>query len=330
MREIKQFSMVAIGTISLIVLGCSCRQPIREDDALDLVRAFDNELIVLFNGISQTRSFELLQEILLTENVPLPFYAHASEKPGDAKTFNFGSHKGVYRFDSLINQFVNLKPSDSIILYYPSKSGNSTGATLVLSNFREEKSSGNLMIPTLLKGSFSIDEKIVAEIVHTVEVKHQWPVAINFYARVEGFVLKVRLSGRLRKNISRALFEADLARDGNPKFSGKLRARLAFSDEGSLQPHSLRARISAFPVILRANVNNAAIDKYSRHFVEDLNKHCRIEVFRQRDKRKIGDIRLKQKSKSDKLDYAFYYDDSSYVFLEEELIVFREIMNIKK
>ncbi len=330
MQKLKRFYLAALTIVAIVLLSYSCRRPLPATDAFDHIRAMDNELIVLLNAIRQTKSFEIFHEIQQVKNIPLPFYAHASENPGEVKTFNFARYRGSYFYDTLINRFVLTHQSDSIILHYPIRLSNSKLAKLVISDFGEEKSSGNMMIPTIFKGFLSVDGRKVVEIVHSATVEHQLPVAVDLYARVESFELRIVLTSRLRRKLSNALLKFRVDREGENKINGRIQSKLGFNGNGAMRFHTLRASLSAFPALLLAKVNNDAVDAHTADFVSEFNNHSRIEAFRLNDNRKLGEIRLKQRTRSDKLDYAFYSADGSYVFLEDELLTVREIMNIKK
>ena len=330
MHEGMRFYLARLAIAAIVLISCSCRRPLPAADAFDHLRAMDNEFISLFNAIRQTKSFGILQEIQTVENIPLPFYAHTSENAGDVKTFNFERHRGSYFYDTLINRFVLTHQSDSIILHYPIRLNNSKLAKLVISDFGEEKGSGNIMIPTLFKGFLSVDGRKVAEIEHRATLQHHLPVAVDLYAKVESYEFRIILTSRLRRKLSNAVLNVRVDRDGENKINGIIQSKLGFDSNGVMRFHTLRASLSAFPVLLLARVNNDAIDPHTTDFRSEFNDHSRIEAFRLNDNRKLGEIRLKQRARSDKLDYAFYNADGSYVFLEDELFMVREIMNIKK
>jgi hypothetical protein len=315
---------------SAIFLLSACKQPLPKEDAEKHLRAFDNELISLMNSFQRTRSFSILQEILVVENVPVPFTAHKSENHGGTKKFDFNLLRGIYDFDSITGMFNLNSSSDSIIINYPGKVKGGQQIRLVITDYREEPSSSSLMFPTLINAFMYAGNREIARIIHFARVEHQLPVEAQTRIIFENYYLELDLTSRLRRKHANAVLEIMAGRDSEELFKCNVWSKLGFNEQGSIFLRSFQSKISAFPVFIHARVDNDAINSNAIDFIDEFNRHSQIEVFKLSDKRKLGNIMLKAKDSSDKLDYAFYYEDGSFIFLEDLLLTVEKILNIKK
>jgi len=313
-----------------IFLLSSCKQPLPKEEAEKHLRAFDNELISLMNSFQRTRSFSILQEILAVENVPVPFFAHKTEIPGGIKKFDFNLFKGIYDFDSITGLFDHNSGSDSIIINYSGKAGSGQQIRFIITDYNEEPSSSSLMFPVLIRAYMYAGNREVASITHFARVEHQFPVEVQTRIVFENYYLELDLTSRLRRKHANATLEIKAGRDTEELFKFNVWSKLSFNEQGSIFLRSFQSKISAFPVFIHARVNNDAINSDAIDFIDEFNRHSQIEVLKLSDKRKLGNIMLKAKDSSDKLDYAFYYEDGSFIFLEDLLLTVEKILNIKK
>lgn len=308
----------------------ACKQPFQKDEAEKYLRAFDNELISLIKNFQHTRAFIILREILAIENVPVPFFAHKSEIPGGIQQFNFEKLKGVYDFDSINKQFILSGASDSIIINFNRKQSDDKQIKLVIAEYAEEATSSNLMFPTNLKASMFAGSKKIVEIEQVARLEHQLPLEAQLRIDFENYHLEVDLASRLRRNHANATFKVAVSRNSEKILCWLIKSKVGFTKEGSIFIRSLQTQMSVFPVFIRADIDNDAIKSNAIDFIDEFNRYSSINVFCLKDKRKLGDVRLKARESSDKLDYAFFYNDNSSVFLEDLLFTIEKLMNIKK
>jgi hypothetical protein len=330
MLHYRKLILAIIVILSGITFFSACRSPLPKEEAEKHLKAFDNEMIILLRSLKRTGSFKILQEILSVENVPVPFFAHESEIPGGTSKFNFEELCGLYLFDSAEGEFIRHSKADSVIIFYPIGGNPKRTAQLVIAAYSEDASSSSLMVPTVIKAYLLVGDRIMANIDHYARVEYRIPVEVHTSIEVANYFLKIDLSSRMRRTYSNANLMADIYIDDELKASASLHSKIGFADDGEFFMRSLRMEASAFPVMINARIDNDAIDSRTKDFIEEFNRHSKIEVFKLNDKRKLGSVKLKAKDSSDKLDYAFYYGDGSFIFLEELLLTVREILNIKK
>jgi hypothetical protein len=315
---------------SAIFLLSACKQPLPKEDAEKHLRAFDNELISLMNSFQRTRSFLALKEIIAIDGVPLPFFAHKSAVPGGIRIFNFEQHKGVYDFDSISRQFYHSGVSDSIIIHYHTTQKPETPIRLIVSSYSEEATSSSMMFPTCLKACLYIGNKRTIDFAHYAKLEQQLPVEADMRIEIENYKVALDLSSRLRRAYANAKLECKISRDQDEIFHSSIKSKVGVTEEGGFYIRSLDMQMEVFPVYVKAVVDNDAINSNATDFIEEFNRHSTIEVFRSRDRRKLGDILLKTRELSDKLDYALIYEDDSSVFLEDLLLTVDNFLNIKK
>ncbi len=323
-----------LGFLILIISGTffhfSCKRQVPHDDAIKHLRAFDNEMLGILRNFQRTRSFKLLQEMLAVKDVPAPFFAHESEFAGGVPKFSMADKRGIYWYDSVQHRFMRQAPSDSIIINYSLHDNRNKLVQLIISGYSEEESSSSLMIPTLIQACLLIDGQRTAEITHFARVEHQLPVEARLRIEFESSRLEMDMTSRLRRTYADARIRIKAFYNSESKADGRVRSRFGFTDDGALLLRSLRVQASVFPVFVKARINNDAINPYATDFVEEFNRHSNIRVLRLRDKRTLGEILLKTREASDKLDYAFQHPQGEAVFLEDLMLTVKELMNIKK
>lgn len=316
--------------LAALYLLPSCRQPLEKAEAEKHIRALDNEMLSLLRQLQRSGSFKVMKEIMAVEDVPLPFFGHQSPEPGAIRRFDFEEHKGFYEYDSISAGFFRTAGSDSIILNYYSSERPGIPVRLIVSTYEEEAGSSSLMFPLKLEAGLFFGDRQTVNISQFAKLEHQLPVEAQLKINFENFSFDMDFLNRLRRDHGRVSITTHVYRDGHELMHWETRSKAGLTDEGSFYLRSLNMKFQMFPVKITVNVNNDAIDPYTIDFVEEFNKHSRISAIRKSDSRKIGDIMLRPREGSDKIDYAFHYSDGSYVFVEDLMLTAREILNIKK
>ena len=308
----------------------SCRQPLDKAEAGKHLRAMDHEMLSLMNQIQGNGSFKVLKEILAIENVPTPFFAHKSPEPGAIRRFDFDKHKGFYEYDSVNQAFMRTAGSDSIIIIYHMAERPGIPARIIISAYDEEAGSSSLMFPLKLEAALYVGDRQTARISHIARLEHQLPVEARLQIELENYRMEMDFRNRLRRDYGKVRIAIVVERDQKELMRWVTRSKAGLTNEGSFFMRWLKVDFQMFPVKILAKVENDAIDPHTIDFVEEFNKHSRIRAVRKADGRQIGDIRLRTRENSDKINYAFHFSDGSYLFVEDMMLTAREILNIKK
>jgi hypothetical protein len=335
LKPIKPAVFLLLTAAALVLLN-SCRQALSKDEAETHLRAFDNEIITLSKGLERSRTFTILKEILAIENVPVPFYAHKNS--GQASTssatgiqrFDFHEHKGVYELDTISKLFFRTGISDSIIIHYGWKEDNFVPVRLIIAKYTEEASSSSLMFPTSFTAAMYVGEFLAVSIEHEARLEHQLPVEAKMRVELENYSFAMDLNTRLRKDHGKLKMAVNISKDSKELANWKFKSKISMTGEGTFFFRSINSQFAMFPVQIDADINNDAIDGNTFDYIEEFNKHSRIVASRMRDGRSLGEIKLRTREASDKLDYAFYYSDGSYLYIEDLLFSAKHLLNIKK
>ncbi|MDP2424432.1 MAG: hypothetical protein U1C46_05395 [Bacteroidales bacterium] len=326
----KHFLPFVLLLITISIFFNYCKPALSKEEAEAHLRAFDYELIRLIEGIQHTRSYRVLQELTKVENAPIPFFAHRSETLGGISKFNFDVLCGVYDFDSINRGFTRSGYSDSIIINYTLQAESEKIFRFVIAEYAEDPSSSSLMIPTRFHALLFAGEKLSAEIDHSARLEHKLPVELHTRVGFENYHLEADLTTRLRKDYGDVKIKTKVLKDSKEMLHWVTKLRVGMVESGSFFVKSINMKLSMYPVFLCAEVDNDAINSNAIDFIEEFNRYSKINVYRMRDNRKLCTIRLKVREASDKLDYAIYYSDSSFVFVDKLMLTADKIMNIKK
>lgn len=315
---------------AVLLLLFSCKPQLDKEEAERHLRAFDNELINLFRSISQTRSYIVLHEMRSKAGLPLPGLIQERGTPVEPFPFSFAAHKGVYRYDSLSGGFMRTQAADSIIICYTTKGEVNQEVKLIISSYREETGSSNLLLPVEVRASMYINDRLSLEILHDAKLEQGFPVEGHTSIKLENYSLEASLGTKLRRNYANAHIEIHAWRGSKKALSWHTRSKIGINPPGAIYLKKSKIDFELFPVRIRAKVNHEAVKPETHDFIEAYNKHSRITMFRTRDGRKLGDIHLKAHKSSDKLDYAIYFKDGSFMYVEDLLMSLNDILNLKK
>lgn len=315
---------------AVLVILNACHKPLSKDEAETNLRAFDNEIITLSKGLERSRSFTTLKEILAVENVPVPFYAHKSISQGGVQRFDFNEHKGVYTLDTISMLFIRTGTSDSIIINYRRKQDNFLPVRLIIAKYTEEASSSSLMLPTRFMAEMYVGEVLTLSIDHQAKLSHQLPVEAHLKIELENYRLLMDLNTRLRKDHGNLKLDVKVSKNSRELTNLKVKSKISMTEQGTFFFRSIHSQFAMFPIRIEAQVDNDAIDGNTVDYIGEFNQHSRIVASRMREGRMLGEIKLRTREASDKLDYAFFYSDGSYVYIEDLLFSAKHLLNIKK
>lgn len=315
---------------AVLVFLNACYKPLSKDEAETHLRAFDNEIITLAKGLERSRTFTILKEMLAVENVPVPFYAHKSISQGGIQRFDFNEHKGVYALDTISMLFIRTGTSDSIIINYGWKQDNFLPVRLIIAKYTEEAGSSNLMFPTSFTAAMYVGEFLAVSLVHEARLEHQLPVEAKLKLKLENYMLLMDMNTRLRKDHGKLKMAVKISKDSKELMNCKVKSKVSMTEQGTFFFRSINTQFAMFPVRIDADIDNDAIDENTVDYIGEFNQHSRMVASRMRDGRMLGEIKLRTREAGDKLDYAFYYSDGSYIYIEDLLFSAKHLLNIKK
>lgn len=316
--------------IAGLLMLFSCKPQLDKEEAERHLRAFDNELISLIRSLQQTPSVGVLREMFQKEGLPFPGLSRQSGTAAEPTPFSFEAHKGIYTLDSLSDTFIRKKAADAVIMLYTKTAELNQEVSLIISRYREETGNSNLLLPVELEVSMYINDRLSLRIVHDAKLEQGFPVEGRTTVKLDNYRLEATLGTQLRRRHANAHIEINAWRGVKKALSWHTRSKVGINPPGALYLKKSKIDFEMFPVQIRAKVNHEAVKPETHDFIEAYNKNSRIAVFRTRDGRKLGDIHLKAHESSDKLDYAFYFGDGSFVYVEELLLSANEILNLKK
>lgn len=321
--------IIILSVVLLNICIYSCTGVMDKQQAESHLKAFDNELIRLVDKIFETRSYLALEKIKSISSAPVPIIKHESEIDGSPPAFDFMSQKGIYYHDTILNIFAKEQESDSIILFYNDVVNTNAIVQLIIAEYTEDATSSSFLFPTRINAVMYIGKREAMKVDHKAKVEHGMPIDIDFNASFDDYKIIAKLNTKLRKKTGKLNTSFEIFRNDDILLSWIVNADLAFAESTSYYINKISMKFELYPIVIDVKVNNKLISKNSSDYVSEFNKHSNIKIFSGNNGRKIGDLRLKSKDGSDKLDFVVYYKDGSYAYIDELLLSAKRIMNIK-
>ena len=327
--SLQSFSFVFFFLLMLSFLTGSCRKEVSRQEAESMLKAMDSEVIRLARQIQKTRTYEAMESLVENTNIPIPYFAHHSVAEGGARVFSFDQAKGVYRIDhqGLLNR---ISDSDSLIIWFYDSSFDGEEIKFVIAEYLEEPSSSSLMFPTKIKAWLEVLGMRVMNMDHQARLDHQLPVEARTTIQMENYQFDANLNTKLRRKYGNLSLTMAVSKDGIILSELHKKARLGLIEPGAFYYKRLQMAFSIFPVKIDVSVRNDAISRDASTYIEEFNRHSRMLIYRQNGKGKLGEINLRTREGSDKLDYAFYFNDGYYLYIDEMLLSAKSIMSVKK
>jgi hypothetical protein len=313
----------------LSFLAGSCRKEVSRQEAESMLKAMDSEIIKMARQIQRTPTYEAMERLVHNTNIPIPYFAHHSVSEGGARVFSFDQAKGVYRIDSegVLNRISN---SDSLIIRFYDSSFDKEEIEFVIAEYLEEPSSSSLMFPTQIKAWLEVSGMRVMNLEHQARLDHQLPVEARTRIQMESYQFDANLITKLHRRYGNLSLIMTVSKDGVIVSELLKKARLGLVEPGAFYFKRLHMAYSIFPVKIDIKVRNDRISRDASAYIEEFNRHSRMLIYRQHGKGKLGEINLRTREGSDKLDYAFYFNDGSYLYIDEMLLSAKSIMSVKK
>lgn len=308
----------------------ACKKKASESEAKTLLKAFDYEIIKLTGRIQDSQSYSAINKLISVQNLPLPYFAHYGFEQGDIKQFVFSESRGIYHIDTCNMKAVLTGKSDSIIIHFQDSLVSESPIKFIISEYSEEPTISNLMFPVRINASMYIGKKRVLQIDHTGRVDYGLPAQANLSLVFDNFIMETVMITRMRKKYGKLNLKTTISENMSVIARLDTRARLGLTGPGALYFKQLKMNYSMYPVILDIKVNNDAISRDASNYISEFTKYSRMFAYSKKNNRKLGEINLKNREESDKLDYAISFSNGSHMFLDDLLLSVRHLMSVKK
>ncbi len=322
------FPQIVIVIFSLFVFG-ACKQQMEKDEAESHLRAFDHEIVRMTSDIMQTSSYATLEYLSEIPNAPIPYMFGGEGTEEGFSSYCFENAKGIYSIDTINNIFLKTGASDSVIINFHHPELNNAKAKFILAKFKEEPSNSAFLFPTEIDMVMDVANKTVMSITHKATIEYGIPTELDFNGLFDNYNIMSTINTRLRRNSGRLQFQTRVLRSGEEIFDWKLLARLGFEEGVTYRLNRVKSEVGMFPVHLRVLVNNNKIPLKTNDYVTAFNENSTITIRSTTKNQIVGQVELRTRENSDKLDYIVRFKDDSYLFIEDLLISARNILNIK-
>ncbi|MBN2806678.1 MAG: hypothetical protein JXR22_08465 [Prolixibacteraceae bacterium] len=314
---------------SAIILIAACSKTLPRKDAEKQLKAFDNELITLFDQLSESEGLRLLNHLLSVNNLPLPLLNFVESNPATASAYHFSEHAGIYRVDTLTMQAIKIASSDAVLVYFPYLSRNDSMAYLRLTNYQSKMTKWGTEVPTSMNMKLGISDRVLFSLDLKGEVKHNIPTKMNVEMKLAQYNLKLRLRSLLNKQTARFYLRVDLKNSVHDILRSKVYMQHDVSNPAGSMLENTKVSLKSFPVSIRVLIDNGAINPASTNFMEEFNQYTRIRVASQLSGASLGEVDLMEREGQAKLHYALSFSDSSSVFLEDLMLSYKYLMNLR-
>jgi|GEM_PF-3047728 len=314
----------------LLLMTAACSRPLPEQEAKKFLRAFDNEVMQLAGRMQKTPASQAMWQLLSLKKAPLPSMLSANpNQKGSSKPFDFNENKGLYSYNAIGKAFVKTVQSDSIIIDFPYLSEHDTMARFVVTDYAEEATSLQLLYPIRIQAFLIIGNKVVMTLHHQGSVGHGVPVSGQMTVDFSEFSLRSVFKNKLFRGYGKVTIDVSLWSFEKQILQSVIQSKITVGADNSLVYNTLDMDIKMYPIQMKLFIDREAMDRNTKQFNEDFNRHSTIKLYTLNSNQFIGDIRLMDKIHSDKLNPAIVYNNHSFEFLEDFLLSIQKIMNVK-
>lgn len=312
--------MLLFAFTSLII--SSCQKKLSPEEARKHLQAFDNEIIQIATGMSQTRGWKSFQEIRNIKG-----FTDLAAFSNDSMAFE--KARGFYEPDSLGLRFVKTAQADSLIFSAPMKDIPGKKITFFLKSFKQENTRLGFFFPTLIEGSLFAGNQQLMSIHHKGNTRHEFPENGELRLSFDNYFLNAGFNTSFRKNSATIKYSLEILKNEKQlaRISGT--AKTGFSKFNTFELIELKDNTFIFPLILKTHAQPGNIPAFTTEFSKEFSKNISMQVFTSHGNKKVGNIQLREKPGSDRLEFVFVYNDGSTEYLEEILLSLKKILNIK-
>lgn len=319
------FIVLVLGTF----LFSACKKTMVEKEAEKYLKAFDNELIMLFDQMSDSEGLQLLNHMLAVENLPLPLLSLVASQNQAVQSYNMADYAGIYRVDTLSMLAHKIAPSDSLLILLPYRSKKANEAYLLLTAYEAKMTKWGTEVPTKMELQLGIANRVLFSLNVNGEIKHDIPVKMNLEMQLAQYMMHLKLRSLLTKQRARFFLNVTVMNGERSIISANSYMQHDVRNPAASILEKTRVSLSSFPIEVVVKIDNSSIDPWSTDFVEAFNRHTLIEVKAQKNDAKLGTVTLKRREGEARLNYALTYSNGASVFLDELMLSYKYLMNLR-
>jgi hypothetical protein len=323
------FKRLVVSVLSLLVIASmlsSCKRNLSSDKAEKHLRAFDHEMITMFNDISSSEAYKILSKAVGCRCMPLPFGYSAEDEDG-VLGFDFEAKKGIYFYEETMHGVERIADSDSLIILIPLKGRNEEVAEIVLSEYSEKLTAWGFYYPLKMVLSVEQNGRKLMTVQGDGAVEHGVPVYGNWKINIARYTFDMGLKTRLTRRKGKSDIALNILRNHEDYISGSINMINRIKD-GSLLVEKLKFDLKTMPVIVSGDVQYGKIDAATTNFIDSFNKNASIDIYTGSGYR-AGSIKLMPRENNTRLNFAVVYPDGKTAYTDDFLFTMRAFMNFK-
>ena len=329
LKSIKKSSFFSPWLIVLLFLNFGCKETLPKKEAEKQMKAFDNELIVIYDQLSKSEGYHILNYLLTINDLPIPLLNLVQSNSSGASVYQFEAHTGVYRVDTTTNSASWSTPSDSIIVVFPYRSKNDSVAYMELTGYTEALTRWGSVMPTSLLLKIKASDIVLFQIRLKGEVKHDIPTKMNLELSMDNYRLEANLRSLLNKR--KARFYINLTVETLEKkiitFAAYMLHDVTNPDQSVLEKTKIHWK--TFPVDIELKMDNKSFDPSTHNFIQEFNEHTTIQINSQLNGASLGEVKLENRNGMGKLNYSISFEDGTSVFFDDLLLAYKYLMNAR-
>ncbi len=329
MQGFRTFFFLVSGLFLFQGLFCSCKKEVTSAEGEKYLRAFDNTWVVLMKQASESDAYRAFQSLISYQDAPLPFRLYPDSARKKSLYYPFDSLKGIFYVDTLTNQFLKIKESDSVIVVFPVKMGRIRSAKFIISDYREEKSVWGIPMPMSVDIKMETENKVLLRIQTSGKMNYQVPVFSRTTLKFDDFECRVELKNRLSKKGSPIRFSMLLLKKRKAVFDGTIKVEAWMDEDKQVSFREFKAEFESYPIKVAIRSDYTSIDPSTQDFIGEFNRHTQAKVLTSNN-RSIGNVLLKERAGYNRLNFAIEYHDGSWYYLEEFLFIAEYLLNVKQ
>ncbi|PKP53092.1 MAG: hypothetical protein CVT92_05845 [Bacteroidetes bacterium HGW-Bacteroidetes-1] len=322
------------GTIffSLLILTFlfnACSPPLPKEESQKHLRAFDNEMIQLFNRVGNTEAMRSLISLYKINEVPLPLFSFTGvDTITGYQTYDFQKSKGVYYFQADLNRLVKRGESDSVIILFPFKSRYDSLIRFVLSDYGETSTALQMMFPERLHATLYAGSTMLLKMNFQATIKHGMPAKILWHLVFADYNLRLSMKTRFMRTKGVTKVSLVMKESNKPVLNGDITTEVIVTDNNTLVFNKKKIDVEVYPIKIRLQSDYSFLEGKPSDFFSEFNRNSSFKIYN-KSNRLMGDIKFTRLDGLDRVNLMFIYPDGSVENLEDMLLVARTILNMK-
>jgi hypothetical protein len=320
---------ILLSVISLIIIvvlpSCKGKQ-LSPEEADRSMKILNGNLINLLTTGSEKPEFKVIQ-FLLNQNIsPLPLHKATKSTRPDSLNYNFDSNKGIYQWDSALNQFIKTETDSIISLHFPEERSGVSNVDFYLNRYESQSYSSRPPLPVLADAAIEINKKVITSLKHSANITNNLPenistkiIGLDYEAGLELHRTQIKKKGTLKIDIL-------LKTKGFEIISGKADAQIEYSRQGYFfKTIDFRLKLMDHHVI--GTINYGAIDPTSADYIHSFNSNSSIVLYEGNNE--VGKIVINKTENKDLLDYFIRFSNGDETLLSYYIPALKKLLNLK-